>query len=55
MGRLDTCYCNIPKLLLQESSEYETDSDDETNARQLLKPMFVPKAARDVSGTHTRI
>jgi hypothetical protein len=33
---------------VQESSEYETDSEDEANARQLLKPMFVPKAQRDV-------
>ena len=33
---------------MQESSEYETDSEDEANARQLLKPMFVPKAQRDV-------
>lgn len=34
--------------LTQESSEYETDSDDEINARQLLKPVFVTKAEREV-------
>ena len=33
----------------QESSEYETDSEeDETYGRQLLKPQFVPKAEREV-------
>lgn len=33
----------------EESSEYETDSEDETNARQLLKPVFVRKSEREVS------
>ena len=35
--------------LLQESSEYETDSEeDEAYGRQMLKPQFVPKAEREV-------
>ncbi len=33
----------------EESSEYETDSEDETNARQLLKPVFVRKSEREVT------
>lgn len=37
------------RALLQESSEYETDSEeDEAYGRQLLKPQFVPKAEREV-------
>jgi Microfibril-associated/Pre-mRNA processing len=32
---------------LQESSEYETDSEDELHGRQLLKPVFVPKSERE--------
>lgn len=32
----------------EESTEYETDSEDEINARQLLKPVFVTKAEREV-------
>lgn len=46
-----TSCMQVPKglrCLPQESSEYETDSEDEANARQLLKPLFVPKAQRDV-------
>ena len=37
------------RLLCQEDeSEYETDSDDEEDGRRLLKPVFVPKQAREV-------
>lgn len=37
------------RVALQESSEYETDSEeDEAYGRQLLKPQFVPKAEREV-------
>ena len=32
----------------QEESEYETDSEDEGAGRRLLKPVFVPKLAREV-------
>ena len=34
----------------QESSEYETDSEEEeeTYGRRLIKPVFVPKEDRDV-------
>ncbi len=32
----------------QESSEYETDSEDEAQGRQLLKPQFVPAKEREV-------
>jgi hypothetical protein len=33
----------------EESSEYETDSEEEGYGRRLLKPVFVPKESRDVS------
>ena len=36
-------------MLQEDSSEYETDSDDE-GGRRLLKPVFVPKVAREVRG-----
>lgn len=44
---------NLTKnVVRQESSEYETDSEeDETYGRQLLKPQFVPKAEREVRET----
>lgn len=32
----------------EESSEYETDSEEEGYGRRLLKPVFVPKESRDV-------
>lgn len=31
----------------EEESEYETDSEDEQFGRQMLKPIFVPKNARE--------
>ena len=36
---------------LQESSEYETDSDEEERPAgpRLIKPVFVPKSQREVS------
>lgn len=33
---------------LQDETEYETDSEDEVYGQQLLKPVFVPKADREV-------
>eukprot|EP00955_Chlamydomonas_euryale_P072443 361399-Chlamydomonas_euryale.AAC.16 len=43
-------------LLQEESSEYETDSEDEVAGRRMLKPLFVPKVAREVGRPqiHTR-
>lgn len=35
----------------EESSEYETDSDDDVGGGRMLKPTFVPRAAREVSGS----
>jgi hypothetical protein len=32
----------------EEESEYETDVEDEEAGRRLLKPVFVPKVAREV-------
>ena len=34
--------------VLQDETEYETDSEDEVYGQQLLKPVFVPKADREV-------
>lgn len=39
----------------EESTEYETDSDDEINARQLLKPVFVTKADRETIAERERL
>ena len=36
-------------LTLQAETEYETDDEDEDFGQQILKPVFVPKAERDVS------
>ena len=36
---------------MQDETEYETDSEDEVYGQQLLKPVFVPKADREVHCT----
>ena len=41
-----TYYCAC--LDQDDESEYETDSEDEEDGRRLLKPVFVPKQAREV-------
>lgn len=43
--------CALCYRLQEDSSEYETDSDEEQTfgGRRLLKPVFVPKQAREVS------
>ena len=33
---------------LQDETEYETDSEEETDGRQILKPVFIKKTERDV-------
>lgn len=45
-------YCTLCGGTQDDSSEYETDSEEEggVGGGRLLKPVFVPKHARDVSG-----
>ncbi len=35
--------------MMQDETEYETDSEDEGYGLQVLKPQFIRKAERDVS------
>lgn len=45
----NNCNPHGPCTVQEESSEYETDSEDEQYGRRLLKPVFVPKESREVS------
>jgi len=38
--------------IMQDETEYETDSEDEGYGLQVLKPQFIRKAERDVSPHH---
>lgn len=48
MHKRVTCKQSGSILFVQDETEYETDSEDEVYGQQLLKPVFVPKADREV-------